>query len=220
MRALFEYFPILGKVSDEYKKRILEQSVLKKVDKGELVFSSSACLGLLIIKDGQLRAYIDSGEGRQITLYRLLKYDICFLTAPCVIKDIQFEIFLEAEKDSEFFVLPPSLYKEILSSSLELSNYTNSIMASRFSDIMWLLNQILFNSLDKRLSSFLIEESNLEGGTRLDLTHEKIASHIGSAREVVSRMLKYFQQEGILEVRRGSVEILDMKRLVDLVNHF
>ena len=89
-------------------------------------------------------------------------------------------------------------------------------MSSRFSEVMWLIEQIMWKSLDKRLAAFLVEESNLENTTSLKTTHEIIANHLGSAREVVTRMLRYFQSEGIVKLTRGTVEILDLQKLKQL----
>ena len=75
-------------------------------------------------------------------------------------------------------------------------------MASRFSDVMWIMEQALFTSLDKRLANFLLDLENIEGKDTLKITHEKIANDLGTAREVISRMLKYFQNEGAILVSR------------------
>ena len=89
-------------------------------------------------------------------------------------------------------------------------------MAGRFSEVMWLLEQIMWKSFDKRLAEFLVNESVLEGTLCLKLTHEMIGNHLGTAREVVTRMLRYFQSEGLVRLSRGTVEITDSPRLEEL----
>ena len=126
---------------------------------------------------------------------------------------IQFDITIEAEKESQFWVIPPDIYKELMAQSVAVANYTNEVMASRFSEVVWLIEQILWKSFDKRLAAYLLEESALEGSLELTTTHELIARHLGSAREVVTRMLRYFQQEGLVRLSRGTVELLDPARL-------
>jgi CRP/FNR family transcriptional regulator len=86
-------------------------------------------------------------------------------------------------------------------------------MASRFSDVMWIMEQILFMSFDQRLAIFLIEQSAIQESDDIHITHENIAKNMGSAREVVTRMLNYFQDEGIVELHRGGIKIIDRKRL-------
>ena len=100
--------------------------------------------------------------------------------------------------------------------SAPVANYTNEVMAERFSDVMWLIEQILWKSFDKRLAAFLLEESALENSTTLKTTHETIGHHLGSPREVVTRMLRYFQEEGLVRLSRGTVELLDTARLPTL----
>ena len=129
---------------------------------------------------------------------------------------IQFDITITAEKDTEFWIIPPEYYKGLMEKSAAVANYTNEIMATRFTDVMWLIEQVLWKSFDRRLAHFLIEESAIENSTVLKTTHEIIASHLGSAREVVTRMLKYFQNEGMVKLTRGTIEIIDMDKLEEL----
>ena len=208
--SISSYFPIWNKLTPEQQQRIAGAADLLKVSQGTLLHDSGAeCLGLLLIRSGQLRAYILSDEGREITLYRLLEHDVCLLSTSCAMPDMQFDIMIEAEKDSEFWSIPACLYKNLMDESLAVANYSNSLMSSHFSEIMWLMEQIMWKSFDKRLAAFLLEESRLDGTTALKLTHEKIANHLGTAREVVTRMLRYFQTEGLVKLTRGGVEILD-----------
>ncbi len=123
--------------------------------------------------------FILSEEGKEITLYRLFERDICLFSASCMLSSIQFEIMVEAEKDTELWVIPTEVYRRLMEDSAVVSNYTNQIMASRFSDVMWLMDQILFQSFDRRLSQFLLEESGIEGTDSLKITHERISNHMG-----------------------------------------
>ena len=171
------------------------------------------CLGLLLIRSGQLRVYTLSSEGREVTLYRLCDHDICLFSASCVMPNVQFEVVIEAEKDCEMWVIPSCLFKNLMEESVAVANYANQLISSRFSEVMWLMEQIMWNSLDKRLAAFLLEESTLEDAVSLKITHEKIANHMGTAREVVTRMLRYFQNEGMVRLTRGTVDITDVKKL-------
>ena len=208
------YFPIWDKLSQAHKDRLLSAAEYRKAKGGTTLHNGSMdCLGLLLIRSGQLRVYTLSGEGREITLYRLFERDICLFSASCVMPDIQFDVIIEAEKDSEFWVLPSCLFKDLMEESLVVANYANQLISSRFSEVMWLMDQIMWRSFDKRLAAFLLEESQLEETGCLKITHEKIANHMGTAREVVTRMLRYFQSEGMVKLTRGAVELTDMKQL-------
>lgn len=212
-----QYFPIWNKLTDDQRQRISQRVVRREVKKGTLLHGgSNECTGLLLVRTGQLRAYILSDEGREITIYRLFDRDMCLFSASCIMRSIQFDITVEAEKDTELWLIPPDVYQSVMNESAAVANYTNEVMASRFSEVMWLMEQIMWKSLDKRLAAFLAEEAAIEGSETLKLTHETIAKHLGSHREVITRMLRYFQSEGWVKVSRGTVEILDMDALEGL----
>ena len=212
------YFPIWNQLDDAQKKLLQQSAVFRQVRKGTVIHNGSEnCTGLLLLGSGQLRAYILSDEGREITIYRLLAHDICLFSASCMMNSIQFEISVEAEKDTAFWIIPADIYKKLMLESAVVSNYTNEVMATRFSDVMWLMEQVLWKSFDKRLAEFLLEESNLEGSLVLKTTHEAIGNHLGNPREVVTRMLRYFQSEGMVRLARGVIEITDKGKLESLV---
>lgn len=214
---LSTHFPIWDKLTPAQQKVISQSSQTRSVSKGTVLHNGSIdCLGLLLILSGQLRAYIISDEGREITLYRLFERDVCIFSASCIMRNIQFEVIIEAEKDSEIIVLPPHIYKKLMEESAAVANFSNQVMGSRFTEVMWLIEQIMWKSFDKRLASFLIEESVLDNTDSLKITHEKIANHLGTAREVVTRMLRYFQGEGLVKLSRGTIELTDKKRLEEI----
>ena len=215
--SLANYFPIWNKLTKDQQERIESATEFRKVKKGTVLHNGSLdCLGLLLIRSGQLRAYILSDEGREITIYRLFEMDICLFSASCVMPNMQFDIIIEAEKDTELWIIPACLYKDLMDESLAVATYANNLISSHFSELMWLVEQIMWKSFDKRLAKFLLEECVLEETDSLKITHEKIANHMGTAREVVTRMLRYFQSEGMVNLTRGAVEIVDKKRLQKL----
>ena len=209
-----DYFPIWNKLNTAQQDRIMSSLTDRNVKKGTVIYSGSLdCTGLFLVKSGQLRAYILSDQGREITLYRLFDRDMCLFSASCMIHSMQFEMTIEAEKDTELWMIPAETYKSIMEESAPLANYTNELMASRFSEVMWLIEQILWKSLDKRVAEFLLEEAAIEDTSRLKITHEAIANHLGSHREVITRMLRYFQNEGMVKLSRGMITILDENKL-------
>ena len=207
-------FPVWGKLTGAQRGRILNSLTVRSVRRGAVLHNGGAdCAGLLLVQSGQLRAYILSDEGREITVYRLFDRDICLFSASCMLRSVQFEIAIEAEKDTDLWVIPAEVFRQIMEESAPAANYINEIMAARFSEVMWLMEQIMWKSFDKRLAAFLLEESTLEGDSTLKLTHEIIANHLGTAREVVTRMLRYFQSEGMVKLARGIVEITNTEKL-------
>ncbi len=214
---LSNYFPIWEKLTPAQQNKIAGSILRRNVEKGSIIHGGSMdCTGLLVIQTGQLRAYILSDEGREITLYRLFDRDICLFSASCILRSIQFEIVIEAEKDTELWIIPAEEYKKIMEDSAVVANYTNEVMATRFSEVMWLMEQIMWKSLDKRIAAFLLEESSIENTGRLKITHETIANHLGTHREVVTRMLRYFQSEGMVKLSRGMIVITDRRKLAAL----
>ena len=209
-----EYLPFWNKLTAEQKQRIENVIEFRQIKKDTHIHDSSAdCLGLVAVRSGQLRAYILSEDGREITISRLTQYDVSLLSASCVMPDMQFNVMIEAEKDSEFWSIPACLFKNLVDESLAVSNYSRNLLSGNFSELMWLMEQIMWKSFDKRLAAFLLEEIQLEESDTLRMTHEKIANHMGTAREVVTRMLRYFQNEGMVQLTRGTIEITDRDKL-------
>ena len=209
-----EYLPVWDKLTPQQQYQVGQVIEFRSVKKGTHIHDSSAdCLGLVMVKSGQLRAYILSDDGREITIGRLFEYDVSLLSASCVMPDLQFNVMIEAEKDTEFWSLPACLFKNLVDESLAVANFSRSLLSSNFSELMWLMEQIMWKSFDKRLAAFLLEETQLEQSSVLKITHEKIAAHMGTAREVVTRMLRYFQNEGMVKLTRGAIEVTDEKKL-------
>lgn len=193
------HLPVWKKLTEEQQEILHNAAFEKTFRKGEILHSSSVdCTGLILVLQGQLRSYTISDDGREIALYHLFERDMCLFSASCMLNSIQFDIALSAEKDTKVLVIPSDVYRGIMDISAPLANYTNELMATRFSDVMWLVDQIMWKSFDRRLATFLINEANIEGANKLKITHEIISNHLGSPREVVTRMLKYFVSEGLI----------------------
>ena len=212
-----DYFPIWNKLNTAQQDRIMSSLTDRNVKKGTVIYSGSLdCTGLFLVKSGQLRAYILSDQGREITLYRLFDRDMCLFSASCMIHSMQFEMTIEAEKDTELWMIPAETYKALWRNPRLLPTTQTNLWPPVFSEVMWLIEQILWKSLDKRVAEFLLEEAAIEDTSRLKITHEAIANHLGSHREVITRMLRYFQNEGMVKLSRGMITILDEDKLEKL----
>ncbi len=215
--SLERYFPVWDRLTDAQQTALRQAAVFRTAPKGTLLHNGAAdCVGLFLIRSGRLRAFILSDEGKEVTLYRLFERDMCLFSASCIMQSIQFDITIEAETDAEMWIIPPDVYKGLMEESAAVANYTNELMATRFSEVMWLVEQIMWKSFDRRLAAFLLAESALEDSDTLNITHDKIAAHMGTAREVVSRMLSYFRAEGMVTLSRGTVTLADRRRLQTL----
>ena len=154
-----------------------------------------------------------SEEGKEITLYRIFAGDVCVLSASCILDSIPFDVQVDAEENSRCCILSPGAFLKVSERKPEMKNFLLEKTVSRFSEVMWVMQQILFMSFDKRLAIFLLNEAENAKSPEIKLTHEQIAKYMGSAREVVSRMLKYFSSEGYVELSRGGVTITDFDAL-------
>lgn len=212
-----QYFPFWSKLSQSDREKMAESSKEIHYKKGDTIHDGNECTGVIFVKSGCLRLYMLSEDGKEITLYRLSAGDICMLSASCVIRSITFDVVVDAENDSDCIIIGGHTFENISSRVPEVKIYALESAVSRFSDVMWVMQQILFMSFDRRLAIFLLDEISKNNTDTIKLTHEQIAKYIGSAREVVTRMLKYFSSEGILESSRSDgIKILDKNRLRNL----
>ena len=173
-----------------------------------LYFSDKNCNGFITVLSGTLRAFLTSDEGKEITLYRLEKGYSCILSASCIFKNIQFNINIDALDHTEVIVFPREYLQKLSQNNMSLNQYILDLTQSRFSEVMWIMQDIVFTSFDKRLIKYL-ESFNKKV---IKVTHENIANDLGTAREVVSRMLKYFEKEGMVKLSRGSITIIDLSK--------
>jgi len=209
-------FPFWNKMNETDRESFVNSSQSVNFPKGTNIHDGNECTGIILIKTGSLRLYILSEEGKEITLYRLFPGDMCMLSASCVLDSITFDVFVDSEENSDCVVVGGCAYENLSQRMPEAKIFALEAALSRFSDVMWVMQQILFMSMDKRLAIFLLDESSNRSSDTITLTHEQIAKYMGSAREVVSRMLKYFSSEGLVEVSRGGIKLLDKKRLRQL----
>ena len=215
LTRLFENtFPFWKKLSPTDKETFMRSSYDIHFDKGINVHNGNECTGIILIKSGSLRLYILSEDGKEITLYRLFPGDMCMLSASCVLDTITFDVYIDSEEDSNCVVIGGCAFEDITRRLPEAKIFALETALSRFSDVMWVMQQILFMSMDKRLAIFLLDETSKTGSDTVKLTHEQIAKYMGSAREVVTRMLKYFTTEGLVTYSRSEgIRIVDKKRL-------
>lgn len=211
-------FPFWNEIPDTDKDYICQNSSVYTYPTGTNVHDGDECSGVILVRCGSLRVYMLSENGKDITLYRLHEGDICMLSASCVLDAITFDVFIDADEDSECYSISGPAFAAVSKRNPCIKIFALETAVSRFSDVMWVMQQILFMSMDKRLAIFLLDESARTNSDLILLTHEQIARYIGSAREVVSRMLKYFSNEGIVEVSRKGIKILNRKHLRQLTS--
>lgn len=212
--GLRELVPFWAALEPDQRTFLSQRSRRMRFDAGAHVQGAGAgCAGVVFVRSGRLRAFMLSNQGREVTLFHVQPGECCVLAASCILPMITFDIALDAAEDSDLLVIDSQAFGTVSQENIHAEAFTYRQATERFSDCMWVMQQVLFMGLDARLAIWLLDEVARGGSRTIYATHDEIARHLGSAREAVSRMLKYFAREGLVSLSRGSVEIIDVKRL-------
>lgn len=215
--GLRELVPFWAALEPDQRTFLSQRSRRMRFDAGAHVQGAGAgCAGVVFVRSGRLRAFMLSNQGREVTLFHVQPGECCVLAASCILPMITFDIALDAAEDSDLLVIDSQAFGTVSQENIHAEAFTYRQATERFSDCMWVMQQVLFMGLDARLAIWLLDEVARGGSRTIYATHDEIARHLGSAREAVSRMLKYFAREGLVSLSRGSVEIIDVKRLRSL----
>lgn len=214
MQDLLKLLPFWSKLSSNDQKQLAASSHIETYTKGDIIHrTDTECKGILIVRTGQVRIYILSEEGREVTLFRVNTGETCVLSASCLIDSIAFDVVIEATEDTEVLVVQTCAFFQVMGQNPEVELYLYKTATEHFSDVMWTMQQILFMRIDQRIAQFLWDEMVHKNTTLLQITHDEIAKYIGSAREVVTKVMKYLAQENVVALSRGKVEILNKEKL-------
>lgn len=217
MKGLLEKLPFWEKLTIEEKSEVKKYAKLKEYKKGSLIHSeNSDCLGMIMIVTGEVRTYIMSDEGREVNLFKIKEDECCVLSASCLINQITFETYMVAEKDCNILIISDSLFNKLINNNIYVRCFTYELLSEKFSIVMWIMQQILFNKFDRRLANFLVNECKKTDSNEIKMSQEEISKYIGSAREVVSRMLKRFENENLIEVSRKSIIVKNLDKLKNI----
>ena len=214
IQKYLQMLPYYNRLSETQRAYLEHTALLRSYNKGDFLHGGDhACLGMIYIISGTVRAYLLSEEGREVTLFRLEAGDSCVLSASCIIREITFETHMITDTDCNLLIINTEAFGRLVNENIYVRCYQYETAVERFSAVMFSMQQILFAKLDRRLAEFLISEYERTGSRVIHMTHEQIAQQISSAREVVARMLKRFAADGLVELRRGSVKLLNTKGL-------
>ncbi len=202
-------FPLDKYMTPEDRELVRRNLRLSDVPSGTVLFDSRTCKGVLVVLSGVVRVYSLSETGREITLYRLFEGDICTLSISCLMGAMPMQAMIKADTDCRIASLSNDVFAGIHAKYPEIQQYLLSTMNARLNDVMWVVEQIAFKGIDRRLGEHLLSRPS----PIIYSTHDQIAAEIGSAREVVSRMLKYFEKNGYVELSRGKMKVIDAEGL-------
>ena len=208
--------PFWNKLNNEEQSLIINNTKEVTYDRKSNVHGGrQECTGFIIVKQGLLRGYILGESGKELTLYRLTKGEMCILSASCILQNINFNILIDAETISQIYIINPKAIDQLRQNNVIVDKFLAELINQRFNDAMWLMEQLMFSKMEQRIALFLRKELELHQYMELKCTHDDIAKNIGTAREVVSRLLKYFQEENIINVSRGKIKILNKEKLIN-----
>jgi len=206
--------PFWNHLSNEEIRLIESGLVHKQFSKGELILGSrESCMGMIFVEKGDVRVSIISEDGRQITLFHVEDKEFCVMTASCVIAQLTFETVISSEKDTSVWVIPSSILEKITKGNIYVKSFMFELLTQKFSSVVWVMEQILFKRFDQRLACFLLSCHQKTGSMEISKTQEEIASEVNTAREVVTRMLKSFASDGLVEIKRGKLILKDIEGL-------
>lgn len=216
-QRLKHYLPFWEQLNSYQQNQLLKNTTSTHYSAGDSIHrGDNDCIGILLVEVGRLRTFMLSEDGREITLFPMDQGDVCVLSASCILNMITFDVCIDAETDAQILQINTGYFQQLTEENVYAENFMYKVAMSRFSEVMWVMEQVLFMSMDKRLANFLLEE--MDQSLSVKMTHDQIARHLGTAREVVSRMVKYFANHGYISQSRGVIKIKkldELKKILD-----
>jgi CRP/FNR family transcriptional regulator, anaerobic regulatory protein len=216
---ILDTFGFLGNADEELRQRLFQKAAIVALEQGQFVcHEGHECSHLALVLSGTARVYKLGESGREITLYRVGPGESCILTASCILSSAPFPAFAVCEDRVEAAVVPAKEMRQWIAQSTIWRDYVFGLVAQRMGDIISLVEEVVFRRMDRRIADYLLQRFTPKNG-KIEITHQIIASDLGTSREVVSRILKEFESRGLILVTRGAVELLDEPLLQERVEH-
>jgi len=217
MDKLLKNLPYWSMLTEAQQQAVARAAVLRHYRPGTLLHGNcdggGSCLGMIYIVSGEVRTFLLSENGREITLFRIAAGESCVLSASCVFSQASFDTQITVTQEADILIVPAPTFRRLIDENIHVRCFMYELSTQRFSTVLWVMQQILFFRFDQRLASFLLEEYRRSGGAEIRMTQELLAQNVNSAREVVARMLKQFAADGLIENRRGVIVLKDITAL-------
>ncbi len=207
--VLLRQYPMLGEMPRANLDKLMAGAAFMRLPSGSVVFDENqVCQGFPLLLSGSVRVIKSSPSGRELQLYRVGPGESCILTSSCLLGQAQYQARGLVEQDVEMIVLPPAAFRELVASNEAFRNYIFALFSERLTDLMQLVTAVAFQKLDQRLAALLAAKPS-----PLHTTHQALADELGSVREIVSRLLKNFGEQGWVRLGREQIEVLDVAAL-------
>lgn len=201
-------------LSEEEKTVLIQGTTCRVYHKNKYIYGfSDACFGMVYVCKGSIRVYMTSEEGREVTLFHISEGECCIMSASCVITGISLDVQLFAEEETEIMAVHSGTIQKLMDSNIYVKCFAYELATNRFSNVVWVMQEILFARFDVRMARFLLSVYEKTGGKKIQMTQEAIAREVNSAREVVARMLKQFASDNLIELKRGTIVLRDIDGL-------
>jgi CRP/FNR family transcriptional regulator len=203
-REVRELYPALAGLDEAALGSVLEHAQVVHLPAGTSLFGEgSPCRQFPLVLEGSIRV-AKASEGRELQLYRVTPGESCVLTGGCLVGGRDYPANGVVERDARLVVLPKPVFDELLGSHAPFRQYVFSLFAERLTDLMALVEAVAFHKLDRRLAAALLGRGRI-----VALTHQQLADELGSVREIVTRVLRGFADQGWVQSTRGAIEVLD-----------
>lgn len=210
-------FKFFNKLPNDQKSQFLESASIITLNKKEIIMNEgSICKGMIFVISGSIRVYKLSEEGKEVTLYRIGMGETCILTISCILGSSNYQAIAQVEEDANVLFIPENMFKEIFAKSHIVQKFIFDTLSLRLEEVMYIVEEIAFQRKDKRIANFLLDRFEQSTDGIIRITHEEIASELGTAREVVSRLLKDFEYKGAVSLSRGKIKIISSNKLKNL----
>ena len=191
----------------------------RRFSKGTVIYEEGfPCPLVPLLLSGVVRVFKMGETGREITLYRVEAGQICVLSSTCALagREAKLPAVAVAETDVELLAVPVHIFRKLMKESPELQGYMNEMLTERLAEMMMVVDEVAFGRVDLRLAEMLVRNAAKDPQGMITTTHAQLAVELGSAREVISRVLKDFERQGLVILGRGKIEVKDTKGLLGL----
>ena len=213
IRKLDDLFPVLKQISDSDRQTIFSAGHIVVLPNEQMLMKQNQeCQFIPMVISGKLRIYKLSPKGREMTLYRIGPGETCLISIACQIKGDDFPAMAQVEGKSQIFMVPSIVCHSVLAKSLAWKDFIITSLYGHLTEVMETLEAVAFDRTDRRLVLWMLEKTN-EKTAAIACTHEEIAVELGTAREVVSRLLGELKNKGIVTLGRGKIKVVDPDQL-------